>query len=68
MTCTHITTKDIPCGRPAVAVWRHPVLGQWPLCHLCDHRAIQAGVEGWLRIAELPATFGDPLTLAEVAA
>jgi hypothetical protein len=68
MTCAHITSTDKVCGRPAVALWRHPVLGDWWQCKRHDDRAILASLPEWLRIAEMPAEYADPLTLAETAA
>jgi hypothetical protein len=49
MTCAHISEQDRVCGRPAVAVWWHPVLGEWPLCARDDANAVRAGVAGWTR-------------------
>lgn len=46
-TCSHLSERDVPCGRPAVALWYHPVLGEWPLCqrhHESAKTAIAASV------------------------
>lgn len=47
MTCAHLSDKGTPCGRPAVAVWEHPVTGSWPLCarhHEAARQVIAASV------------------------
>ena len=45
--CAHLSEHDRPCGRPAVRVWFHPVLGEWPLCsrhHESANVAVAASV------------------------
>lgn len=43
MTCTHILgDPEHPCGRPAVAVWEHPVTGLVWLCADHDRKALRA--------------------------
>ncbi len=68
-TCQHITSSDKVCGRRAIALWRHPILGDWWLCGRDDERAILAALPEWTRVSEVPyPVSADPLTLAEVAA
>lgn len=48
MTCAHIVgDPEHPCGRPAVALWSHPVTGDWAMCrrhHDAANVAIAASV------------------------
>lgn len=43
MTCTYVLGEpEHPCGRPAVAVWEHPVTGLAWLCADHDRKARDA--------------------------
>lgn len=42
MTCTFNLPSDAPCGKPAVAVWEHPVTGLAWLCADHDRKALRA--------------------------
>lgn len=53
-TCEHVNEKDVPCGKPAVAVWYHREHGAFDLCKKHDDRAVQVNAEGWVRAHELP--------------
>jgi hypothetical protein len=60
MKCEHLHPTpdpdvDVPCGLRAVAAWSHATHGTVILCKRHDDKAIRRAVEGWVRVAELPA-------------